>query len=122
MFYVLVSGKRDFSDYDRFCECMDEALQCVDEDITIVEGGAKGVDRMARDYAITKGYYLKEFPADWEKNGKAAGPIRNSEMVDYVKGMEHRAAVFFWDGKSRGTGDCLMKADKAEIVYEIYRI
>ena len=91
-------------------------------DDTIVEGGAKGVDRMARNYAITKGYYLKEFPADWEKKGRTAGPIRNSEMVDYVKGMEHRAAVFFWDGKSRGTGDCLRKAEKAEIVYEIYRI
>ena len=122
MFYVLVSGKRDFTDYERFCEYMDEVLQCVDEPVTIVEGGARGTDALAKRYAVERGHILKEFPADWEKNGKAAGPIRNSEMVDFVKGNDHRAAVFFWDGKSRGTGDCLRKAEKAEIVHEIYRI
>ena len=122
MFYFLISGKRDFTDYEKFCECMDEVVQCVDEPITIIEGGAKGTDALAKRYAEDHGHTLKEFPADWEKHGRAAGPIRNSEMVDFVKGMEHRAAIFFWDGKSRGTGDCMRKAEKAEIVYEIYRV
>ena len=122
MFYILVSGKRDFTNYGRFCECMDEVLQCVDEPVTIVEGGAKGTDSLAKRYAADRGLSLKEFAADWEIHGRAAGPIRNSEMVGFVKGMEHRAAVFFWDGKSRGTGDCIRKVEKAGIVYEIYRV
>ena len=101
---------------------MNEAVSCVDDEITIVEGGARGTDALAKRYALERGFILKEFPADWDKNGRAAGPIRNSEMVDFIKDKENRAAIFFWDGKSRGTGDCMRKADRAGILHEIYRI
>ena len=120
MFYFLVSGKRDFTDFEKFSECMNEAVSCVDDEITIVEGGARGTDALAKRYALERGFILKEFPADWDKYGKAAGSIRNSEMMEFVKGMEHRAAVFFWDGRSKGTGDCLKKVKKAGILYELY--
>ena len=99
---------------------MNEAVSCVDDEITIVEGGARGTDALAKRYALERGFILKEFPADWDKYGKAAGSIRNSEMMEFVKGMEHRAAVFFWDGRSKGTGDCLKKVKKAGILYELY--
>ena len=37
-------------------------------------------------------------PADWNRLGRAAGPIRNEEMAEVSD-----ALIAFWDGKSRGT-------------------
>ena len=122
MYYLLISGKRDYTDYEHFCKCVEEVLRNVNEPVTIVEGGAKGADELGKRYAKEHGYALKEFPADWDRNGRAAGPIRNSEMADFLKDVEHRSAAFFWDGKSRGTGDCVRKIEKAKIPYKIYQI
>lgn len=47
MFYVLVSGKRDF-----ICKIMDKSLARINDYITIVEGGARGTDALAKRYAI----------------------------------------------------------------------
>lgn len=119
MFYVLVSGKRDFTDYERFCKVLDESLSGMTDDIEIVEGGASGTDTLAKRYALERGLSCREFAALWDVNGRAAGPIRNSEMVTFVSGHECKA-VFFGDGKSRGTGDCLQKARRAGINCEVY--
>lgn len=121
MFYVLISGKRDFTDYERFSRELDESLKDVEDDIEIVEGGAKGTDALARRYALEHELKCREFAALWENNGRAAGPIRNSEMVKFVAGKACKA-VFFWDGKSRGTGDCLRKARKAGIECEVHSV
>jgi hypothetical protein len=43
------------------------------------------------------------FDADWTKHGKAAGPIRNQEMID-----EADALAAFPGG--RGTADCVRRA------------
>ena len=121
MFYVLVAGKRDFRDYDRLRDALDESLIEIRDDITIVEGGALGADSLAKLYAIDRGYDVKEIRALWDIHGKAAGPMRNSEMVKFLEGKECKA-VFFWDGKSPGTGDCLKKARKAGIDCEVHAV
>ena len=121
MFYVLISGKRDFEDYEQFCKILDESLKDISDDIEIVEGGARGTDALAKHYADAHGIKCLEFPALWDINGRAAGPIRNAEMVNFISGKDSKA-IFFWDGKSRGTGDCLKKARKAGIVCEVYSI
>ena len=43
-------------------------------------------------------YFHLLYPADWERHGRAAGPIRNEEMAEVSD-----ALIAFWDGKSRGT-------------------
>ena len=60
-----------------------------------------------------------EFPAHWSEHGKAAGIIRNQEMVDFIKDKDCKA-IFFWDGASRGTGDCLNRAKRAGIYDWVY--
>ena len=121
MFYVLISGKRDFENYNQFCKILDESLKDISDDIVIVEGGARGTDALAKHYANTHGIQCQEFPALWAANGRAAGPIRNSEMVKFVSSKDSKA-IFFWDGKSKGTDDCLKKAKKAGIVCEVYLV
>lgn len=51
----------------------------------IIEGKARGADRFAGDIAHEYGIKLLEFPANWEKYGKAAGPIRNQQMLNEGK-------------------------------------
>lgn len=40
-------------------------------------------------------------PADWDRYGNAAGPIRNRKMAEVAD-----ALVAVWDGRSPGTKDC----------------
>lgn len=44
------------------------------------------------------GVEIEEFPADWEKFGKAAGPVRNAQMAD-----RGDCLFLIWDGRSRGS-------------------
>lgn len=117
-YYILISGKRDFTDYATFCNILNASLANIDDEIIIVEGGAKGADALAKRYAIEQGYRFIEFPADWNGFGRAAGVIRNAEMINFIKDKTCKA-LFFWDGQSRGTGDCLMRAKRAGIKCEI---
>lgn len=117
-YYVLVSGKRDFTDYIVFRYILDKSLASINDNIVIIEGGARGTDALAKQYAIERHYEFIEFPADWDNYGRAAGIIRNDEMVNFIKDKSCKA-LFFWDGQSRGTGDCLMRAKRAGIKCEI---
>lgn len=54
-------------------------------DITVIAGAAKGVDTAAIDFAIVNYCPFKEYPADWDKYGRSAGPIRNKQMLDFGK-------------------------------------
>jgi hypothetical protein len=48
----------------------------------VVEGGAAGADRLAREWAQERAVPVETFPADWKRYGRAAGPRRNREMVE----------------------------------------
>jgi hypothetical protein len=86
-------------------------------DITeIVSGTAKGIDQSGEVLADSIWHKpLKKFPADWDKHGKAAGPIRNKEMAEYAD-----ALLLIWDGESRGSAnmkETMLKLNKP--VYEV---
>lgn len=54
----------------------------------VIEGGARGVDRIARNWAIDNSIPYKTFDAKWEEYGlKAAGPIRNRQMAEYGEAL-----------------------------------
>ena len=46
-----------------------------------VHGACRGVDTSAAEVAERDGFELEPYPADWEKHGKKAGPIRNRRMA-----------------------------------------
>lgn len=79
--------------------------------VRLVHGGADGVDRQAAAIWASKGLPTESHPAVWAVHGKAAGPLRNQEMVDL--GAER--CIGFVRGLARGTLDCLGRADRAGI-------
>lgn len=78
--------------------------------------GLLGADWYAFMYARIHRTPVKEFPADWSL-GKGAGHIRNGEML--ADGP--RAHVLgFVEPQSRGTVDCLRRAEKLEMTWTAY--
>lgn len=84
---ILVCGGRDFRDYVWVKNELDKIAnlaELLDDPVTeIVHGGARGADSLAGDYARSVGLKETVFMANWDRHGKRAGFIRNSEMADY---------------------------------------
>ena len=116
-FKVIIAGGRDFDNYLYLCEVCDHMLQNK-SDIEVVSGVARGADTLGEKYAKERGYALKRFPADWNKNGLGAGPIRNKEMGNYGD-----ALIAFWDGSSKGTKNMIevARANNLQIKVSIYQ-
>ncbi|KKN45590.1 hypothetical protein LCGC14_0681550 [marine sediment metagenome] len=76
---------------------------------TIISGGAKGADSLAKKYATEESVPYLEFPAEWDKYGKRAGYLRNQTIVDNCD-----MVLAFWKGVSKGTQDTIEKAKKAK--------
>jgi hypothetical protein len=58
-----------------------EFIGSLPPDSIIIEGGAQGADRHARQAALSCGLIVETFNANWEAYGRAAGPIRNKKML-----------------------------------------
>ena len=117
---VIVCGCRDFCNQDFCFRILDEILGEYD-DPEIVSGHAKGADACGEAYARLRSLPLKVFPAEWDKYGRAAGPIRNKQMLLYA--LEAKPLVIaFWDGLSRGTKNMISQAEKADVEVRIVRI
>lgn len=81
----------------------------------VVSGTANGVDKTGEQFADMCLIPVKHFPADWENNGKAAGPIRNRQMANYAD-----ALLLIWDGESRGSAN--MKSEMCKLGKPVYEI
>lgn len=81
------------------------------QEVGVAHGGARGADHIAGSVAMEFGMQVKEYPADWQRHGKAAGVIRNLEMLNAKPDI----VLAFWDGKSRGTAHTIREAEKLGI-------
>jgi hypothetical protein len=78
---VLICGGRDFDLKDEmfaFLDLINKDLQFT----TVIEGDARGADKLAGEWAQARDIPVEKYPADWENHGKAAGFIRNKQMLD----------------------------------------
>ena len=117
---VIVCGSRQFKDYDMLEEVLNSILPKY-KNIVIVSGHGGGADLAGEEYAIRRGLFLETFPAEWDKYGRAAGPIRNSKMLEYAS-RELPVVVAFWDGISRGTKYTIEKAKEMGIQTYVYGV
>jgi hypothetical protein len=77
---VLICGSRHWSDWHLIKSVL-ETLE--PESTVIIHGAAKGADTLAAILAVEMGFYqVKAYPTQWSKYGRAAGPIRNQQMLD----------------------------------------
>ena len=113
---VIIAGTRTFADYPLLCSSCDKYLSQKGQthDIIIVSGTARGADRLGEQYASERGYQVQQFPADWEKNGRAAGYMRNADMANYSD-----ALIAFWDGQSKGTLNMIKTARKKGLAVRV---
>lgn len=75
---------------------------------TLVVGKGRGGDEIAEGLAIGWGWSVEGYPADWDRYGAAAGPIRNGEMVH--AGGDRVVAMPDERGLDSGTGDLIRRA------------
>lgn len=110
---ILVCGGRDFEDEGLMGYILD-GYQPIDE---VIHGMARGADRMGGAYAEVRGIPVRQFPADWERDGRGAGAIRNTRML---KEGQPDIVVAFPGG--RGTQNMINQAIKAGVKVDIVHI
>ena len=114
---ILVCGSRDWTDFIRVQDIIREHANCPIYDTMIVHGGARGADRQAHLAAQRLKMQIKVYKANWDAQGKAAGPIRNQRMLDEEK--PDLVIAFHKDG-SRGTQDMIDRATRAGVPVRVY--
>lgn len=80
---VLVCGGRNYGNRIRVYQILDELL-ARHPNLMLIQGGARGADRLAKEWAMSRKVPNEEYPADWNKYGKAAGYRRNVVMADQL--------------------------------------
>lgn len=108
---ILITGSRDWGDR----EAIWEALFPYGLDswgVTLVSGACpSGADAIAEEIWKSWGMPVERHPADWKRHGKAAGFIRNQEMVN----LGADVCLAFRKNYSRGTTHCANAATMAGI-------
>lgn len=82
---------------------------CEDE-LTVISGGARGADSIAREACELFKIDFEEYPANWDAFGNSAGPIRNRQMLN--TGIDLVVAFADEVESTRGTKDMCNEAWK----------
>lgn len=107
MYKVLVCGDRKWTDYKLILT----VLEMLKPDV-VIEGECRGADLLSKRAAIELGIPVEAYPADWKMYGKAAGPIRNRQMLK--EGKPNLVVAFHDDiNHSSGTKNMVNIAKKA---------
>jgi hypothetical protein len=141
---VLVTGSRSWTDFqavaDALLEAWHDAIQTVSEDVqlVVVHGDCPtGADAMAKQWALDNQLTHEPHPAEWSapcpdncltiphrktstRHGEycpGAGHRRNQLMVD----MGADLMVAFHLNNSRGTADCISRAEQAGIPVRVLK-
>jgi hypothetical protein len=108
---VIVCGGRDYDDGSTVAR----VLSALDPSEAVVVVGVdperpRGADGLVYSWCQTYYVTVEPHPADWKTHGRAAGPIRNQQMLDAGADL----VIAFPGG--RGTADMVARSRKAEVV------
>lgn len=82
----------------------------------VIEGGAHGVDTLARKCALDRGLEVVEYPASWRRDGSGGGPKRNIRMLERE---QPTLVIAFHLANSSGTAHMIREARKRGIEVEV---
>jgi hypothetical protein len=111
---VLVCGGRDYDDSIHVCDVLGKLHETSPISL-VIEGGARGADAYARAWAESMKVEHVTEHADWEANGRAAGPIRNQTMIE-----EYSPDLVIAFPGGRGTADMVTRARAHGIRVEMH--
>ena len=116
---LFICGSRTITDkewiYSKIENCITHLL-CTDySNITILEGGAKGVDSIAKQWATEHNIPVIEYPPDYEKYHNEACHKRNEAMAADCDFM-----LDLWTGESTGSLHDIMMAEKYHKDYKVW--
>ena len=110
---VIVTGDRNWACRELAEMIVSRLLARFGPGLIIVHGDAAGVDAAFAAACDELGVEQERHPADWDRLGKRAGPIRNAEMV--ALGAVLCLAVHKRIRFSKGTKNCSRLAIEAGI-------
>lgn len=100
--YLQVTGGRDYTDVSVINKVLDYVKKSLtDSKIVLIEGGARGVDSLCKEWAIKNNIEVQTVEAQWRKYGNSAGFLRNQEMIDICKDymlQEHKVLGIVFPG------------------------
>lgn len=109
---ILVCGGRDYLMAAEDYKALDK-MHAATPVTLLIHGDAPGADRGAALWAEYRGIPIRCFPADWERYGKSAGPMRNEDMLRELQRYTERLVVAFPGGK--GTANMVKQAQRAGV-------
>lgn len=110
MHRVLVCGGRDYFDQARLFAVLDHYRTEADGFAVLIHGCAPGADRSAGEWAKSRGVSILEFSAEWDLHGRAAGHIRNAQMI-----AEGKPTLVIAFPGGRGTRNMMTQARDSRI-------
>jgi len=106
---ILICGDRNWTNPTPIYRILNN----LDKKDIIIHGACRGADLLAGLIAKELGFIVEEYPAQWGKYGKAAGPLRNREMLNSGANL---VIAFHEDiKKSRGTINTIRQAQELNI-------
>lgn len=115
---ILITGSRMLTDYNLVRDAIAKAAAELGPDAVVVHGAARGADRLAERAARELDLPTEAHPADWDREGRAAGVLRNQRMVSAGADV---CLVFLRAGAANiGTKDCWRRADRAGIPCRVH--
>lgn len=101
---LAIVGSRNFNDKSSFTKHVQEWIRENGKPEKIVSGGATGADRLARNFAKDNNIDLIEFLPDYNKHGRIAPLLRNTQIVECCT-----HAIAFPSKNGSGTQDTIRK-------------
>jgi N-glycosidase YbiA len=120
---LVIAGSRDytngnqFDDYGFLAEKVSLVCSAITVPIIVLNGTARGADRMGERWGKEHGHQVEPWPADWVLYGNSAGMLRNRRMLETAT-----HACFFWNGRSNGTKHAIAVAAELGVKYRVWTI
>lgn len=108
---IIVAGTRKYDNVREFDSYLTDYLTLFTCKTLLISGAAHtGADRLVIDYGRRRDVPVLEVSANWDRDGRAAGYIRNDIMAKLATHL-----LVFWDGKSKGTDHMIRSAAKRKL-------